>query len=40
MTEDHRVRFASRVMLTLSSQKEEHTANRERLREEFEGVQR
>ncbi len=39
MCEDHKVRFASRVMLTLSAQREEHAANKERLRQEFEGVQ-
>jgi hypothetical protein len=36
MTEDHKVRFASKVMLTLSAQKTEHAANRERLRQEME----
>jgi hypothetical protein len=40
MTQDHRVRFASRVMLTLSAQQDEHRANREKLRQEFEGVER
>ena len=37
MSEDHKIRFASKVMLTLSAQREEHAANRERLRQEFEG---
>ena len=37
MSEDHKIRFASKVMLTLSAQREEHTANREKLRQEFEG---
>ena len=41
MSQDHKVRFASKVMLTLSAQREEHAANRECLRQEFEGqVQR
>jgi hypothetical protein len=35
MCEDHKIRFASKVMLTLSAQKEEHAANREKLRQEF-----
>jgi len=35
MTQDHRVRFASRVMLTLSSQTDEHRLNREKLNQEF-----
>jgi hypothetical protein len=41
MSEDHKVRFASKVMLTLSAQRKEHAENREKLRQEFEGqVQR
>jgi hypothetical protein len=41
MSQDHKIRFASKVMLTLSAQREEHAANRECLRQEFEGqVQR
>jgi hypothetical protein len=41
MSEDHKIRFASKVMLTLSAQREENAANRECLRQEFEGqVQR
>ena len=40
MSEDHKIRFASKVMLTLSAQREENAANREKLRQEFEGVQR
>ena len=41
MSEDHKIRFASKVMLTLSAQREEHAANREKLRQDFEGqVQR
>ena len=38
MSDDHKVRFASKVMLTLSAQREENAANRERLREDFEQV--
>ncbi len=37
MTEDHKIRFASKVMLTWSAQKKEHVANREKLRQEMEG---
>ena len=40
MTVDHRLRFASKVMQTLTTQAIEHAANRERLRQEFEGLQR
>ncbi len=41
MSEDHKIRFASKVMLTLSAQREEQAENREKLRQEFEGqVQR
>lgn len=41
MSEDHKIRFASKVMLTLSAQREEHAANREKLCQDFEGqVQR
>ena len=36
MTADHKIRFASKVMLTLSVQRKEHAANRERLAREFE----
>ena len=36
MSQDHKIRFASKVMLTLSAQREEHAANRECLRQEFE----
>jgi hypothetical protein len=35
MSDDHKVRFASKVMLTLSAQREEHAANRARLDEDF-----
>ena len=35
MSDDHRVRFASKVMITLTAQKVEHAANRERLNSEF-----
>src|SRR5713101_6238915 len=38
MSQDHKIRFASKVMLTLSAQREEHAANREKLRQEFDGV--
>ncbi len=41
MTQDHRLRYASKVMQTLTAQAADHAANRERLRQEFEGqVQR
>jgi hypothetical protein len=36
MSEDHRVRFASRVMLTLSAQRKEHAENRKKLADEFD----
>lgn len=35
MDSDHRLRYASKVMLTLTAQHAEHAANRERLRQEF-----
>lgn len=38
MTLEHRQRFASRVMMTVTEQAAEHAANRARLREEFEGM--
>jgi hypothetical protein len=34
MTEDHKVRFASKVMLTVIARREEHAANREKLHQE------
>jgi hypothetical protein len=37
MCQDHRVRFASKVMNTLSTQNQEHAANKERLRREMGG---
>jgi hypothetical protein len=37
MDQDHRLRYASKVMLTLSAQREEHAENREKLRQEFGG---
>jgi hypothetical protein len=37
MTQDHKVRGASKVMTTLTQQTETNAANRARLREEFEG---
>jgi hypothetical protein len=41
MSDDHKIRFASKVMLTLMGQQKEHAANKERLSQEFEGqVQR
>ena len=40
MTQDHRVRFANRVMQTAVRDAEDHAANRERLRDAFDGVQR
>lgn len=38
MSLDHQTRFASKVMLTLSEQRQEHAENRAR-REKFEGIQ-
>jgi hypothetical protein len=35
MSLDHQVRFASKVMLTLSEQRQEHSENRRRLEQEF-----
>ena len=35
MSDDHRIRFASKVMITLTTQKTEHAANREKLNAEF-----
>ena len=41
MSQDHKVRFASKVMLIQSERNMSHAANREKLRQEFEGqVQR
>jgi hypothetical protein len=40
MTLDYKIRFASKVMLTQTERNAANTANRERLREEFEGVPR
>jgi hypothetical protein len=40
MSADHRIRFACKVMLTASALRKENAANREKLRQEFEGVQR
>jgi hypothetical protein len=37
MDSDHRLRYASRVMLTLTAQAAEHAANREKVRQEFDG---
>jgi hypothetical protein len=37
MSQDHKIRFASKVMLTLSALRQENAANREKLRQEFEG---
>ena len=37
MSDDHKLRFASKVMLTLSTQREQHARNREKLRQQFEG---
>lgn len=36
MSDDHKIRFASKVMITLSAQKEEHAANKIRLAAEME----
>jgi hypothetical protein len=36
MSLDHKVRFASKVMLTWSAQRQEHAENRMKLAEEFE----
>jgi hypothetical protein len=35
MSSDHKFRFASRVMMTLSAQREANVQNRQRLAEEF-----
>ncbi len=37
MSQDYKIRFASKVMLTATNQREQNAANKERLREEFEG---
>jgi hypothetical protein len=36
MSADHKLRFASKVMITATAQKIEHTANRDKVRREFE----
>ena len=36
MSQDHRIKFASKCMITMSANREQHAANRERLRQEFE----
>jgi hypothetical protein len=38
MCQDHRIRFASKVMLTASALHQEHAENREKLRQEFDGI--
>jgi hypothetical protein len=35
MSPDHKIRFASKVMLTLSAQRKEHAVNRAKLAQEF-----
>jgi len=35
MSDDHRIRFASKVMLTRSARRDDQAANREQLRQEF-----
>ncbi len=40
MSLDYKTRFASKVMLTQTERNVTNTANRARLRDEFEGVQR
>jgi hypothetical protein len=40
MSLDYKLRFASKVMLTQTERNAANVANRERLRQEFEGVQR
>lgn len=40
MSLDYKIRFASKVMLVQSDRNAANAANRARLREEFEGVQR
>jgi hypothetical protein len=40
MSLDYKIRFASKVMLTQTERNAANAANREKLREEFEGVQR
>lgn len=37
MSQDHRVRFASKVMSTLTALAKEHAANKEKLAQEFGG---
>jgi hypothetical protein len=36
MSQDHRIRFANKVMQSAAKDEEDHAANRARLREEFE----
>ncbi len=38
MSQDHKIRFASKVMLMASAQREANAANRERLKAEMEGT--
>jgi hypothetical protein len=40
MSLDYKIRFASKVALTQTERNAANVANRERLREQFEGVQR
>jgi hypothetical protein len=37
MDDDHKIRFASKCMLTLTARDKEHAENREKLRQEFGG---
>jgi hypothetical protein len=39
MSQDHRIRFCSKVMNTLTNENAEHAANRERLKAEMEKTQ-
>jgi hypothetical protein len=38
MSDDHKIRFVSKVMLTQQAREEANSANREHLRQEMEGV--
>ena len=39
MSPDYKVRFASKVMLTQTERNADHAMNRERLRQQFDGVE-
>ena len=40
MSLDYKIRFASKVMITQTERNADHALNRDRLRAEFDGVQR